>query len=468
MGITRSGEIHARSAERGHCGALCSQVKRQGWKTDMHRVSTESLLEDEVLEPLLHPPPDRGITQARRGGWRPALAFAFVGACVSALAVVAVPPADSVHAVLLALALMIAAAVAGTQRIQVDHRTFVSAPSLVYIATAAILLGPAAAAAVAAIAALAASLRIGAPGVVAQVGLAALVGSVAGLVAHAMTAESPTNILLVTAAVAGCGAASLAAAKSVVVAVRRIARYIQVATLTSEAAEFVFAFLFCPALVTLYKGTGLAPTVLFTAGLSCLFGGFGLYRTRLVTLHQEAERRSRTDPLTGAANLRAFDDRLEQELARSARNRLPVGLLLIDVDHFKQVNDTHGHATGDSVLREVCGRLTARLRREDLLSRVGGDEFAAIITGVADGHALQQVADELCQTVRENTISGRDEPVTVTVSIGGATSTVWPEPNDLRRAADSALYTAKAQRRNCGVVTLDPTATQSTQHLQVT
>ena len=177
-----------------------------------------------------------------------------------------------------------------------------------------------------------------------------------------------------------------------------------------------------------------------------------------VRTHRETRpRRPRQQPARSRKK-RAIGAR---ELARSARNGLLVGLLFIDIDHFKEINDGHGHETGDLVLTEVCRRLTARLRTEDLLGRIGGDEFAAIITDIGNDHALQKLADTLCQTVREPTIPGRDETLSVTVSVGGATSDAWPEPNDLRRAADRALYAAKAQRRDCGVVTLDAATTAS-------
>jgi diguanylate cyclase (GGDEF)-like protein len=161
-------------------------------------------------------------------------------------------------------------------------------------------------------------------------------------------------------------------------------------------------------------------------------------------------RLSLTDPLTGAGNRRAFDEQLERELARAGRSARRVGLLLIDVDHFKQINDVHGHDVGDRVLGEVCRCLSERLRAEDRLAPVGGDEFAAIITNLGSDRELEQLAGALCAAARE---AGRSagEGLAVSVSIGGASASSR-DPARLRLAADRALYSAKAQGRDVAVV----------------
>ncbi len=184
-----------------------------------------------------------------------------------------------------------------------------------------------------------------------------------------------------------------------------------------------------------------------------IFVAVRIYRERLLDLHAELRRLSRTNALTGTGNRRAFDELLEQELARAARSGAHVGLLVIDVDHFKQINDAHGHNAGDRALTHVCRRVADRLRREDRLARVGGDEFAAIITDLTSLGGLQELASELCLVARRPAITSQDDASpAVTLSIGGATSSDWRDPDGLRRAADRALYAAKARGRNCAVV----------------
>src|SRR4029078_202515 len=95
--------------------------------------------------------------------------------------------------------------------------------------------------------------------------------------------------------------------------------------------------------------------------------------------HEEIYKMTIVDALTGAHNKRYFMELLEREIARCARYRRPLSLLMFDIDHFKQINDKHGHLTGDCVLREMSRGLLGRVRREELLARYGGEEFAAVL-----------------------------------------------------------------------------------------
>lgn len=159
-------------------------------------------------------------------------------------------------------------------------------------------------------------------------------------------------------------------------------------------------------------------------------------------LEAELRRAASTDPLTGLANRARFDERLRETYARLARGRDQAALLLIDLDEFKRVNDSHGHLAGDDVLRAVAGRLTSRLRRTDMAARLGGDEFAAVLEPSSCEAALVVARDllELFATAVELN-GGRANP--------GAC--IGISPLDARhgtiehciRRADQALYAAK-------------------------
>lgn len=158
------------------------------------------------------------------------------------------------------------------------------------------------------------------------------------------------------------------------------------------------------------------------------------------------------DPLTGVANRRAFEDRLDQELRRATRERMPIGVLMIDVDEFKAYNDSLGHGKGDECLVRVAQTLAGSLRRAgDLLARYGGEEFAAILPDTSP-EELKSLAEVLRRRIEELDIPHPDSPVSsrVTVSLGGA-SAVPRRPEDsthLVRTADQALYEAKETGKN--------------------
>ena len=155
-----------------------------------------------------------------------------------------------------------------------------------------------------------------------------------------------------------------------------------------------------------------------------------------------------TDGLTGALNRRAFFDVGKRDLARCARHGGHLSVIALDVDHFKRVNDVHGHAVGDAVLRDLCACIDRSVRDEDALGRIGGEEFAITLpeTTEAAAHAL---ADRLRRTVKQLSFEGREGPFSVTVSMGVATA----HPGDRSLAAplkraDTALYLAKAGGRD--------------------
>jgi diguanylate cyclase (GGDEF)-like protein len=158
--------------------------------------------------------------------------------------------------------------------------------------------------------------------------------------------------------------------------------------------------------------------------------------------------RADTDALTGLLNHGAFGVALEDVLGRCGRTGAPATLLLLDIDHFKLVNDRYGHLQGDSTLRIVGEVLTAHKRRGDLLGRVGGEEFALLLPE-AGLDAAHGVAERVRAAVRDATAS---TPSPLTVSIGIATVTpVAADAHALRHAADRALYAAKARGRDRAV-----------------
>lgn len=159
------------------------------------------------------------------------------------------------------------------------------------------------------------------------------------------------------------------------------------------------------------------------------------------------------DPLTGVANRRFFERRLSEEIERWFRRQEPLVYMLVDIDHFKQVNDQHGHKVGDRVLQQVAELLGRDLRGADLLARYGGEEFMLLLpnTGSPDG---VKIAQRLCRAIAGHRFDGGDGPLAVTVSIGvacldqtsefaGQSPAAW-----LFEHADAALYDAKQSGRN--------------------
>lgn len=171
---------------------------------------------------------------------------------------------------------------------------------------------------------------------------------------------------------------------------------------------------------------------------------------------ERLKRQGLTDTLTAINNRRFFDQRLTEEMERASREGAPITCLLLDVDHFKQVNDTYGHQTGDYVLREVAGLIRAQLRGSDVLSRYGGEEFAALLSR-SGAHEAGEVAERIRQSIAGHRFFDNQsgEAFQVTISIGIAT--FHPQKTSgaprlkgdvLVGHADRALYEAKSGGRN--------------------
>lgn len=162
-----------------------------------------------------------------------------------------------------------------------------------------------------------------------------------------------------------------------------------------------------------------------------------------------------TDPLTGLLNRRGFLDHADWQLRRAALDRNPIALMVIDIDHFKQINDRHGHDIGDIVLQEMARRLKNHLRSSDASARLGGEEFCALLTGIHREGAIA-VADRFRQTLAEVPVQTAQGPVAITVSIGLSISLEGRMGvKDLLQDADQALYQAKRSGRNRVIVAGD-------------
>ena len=148
------------------------------------------------------------------------------------------------------------------------------------------------------------------------------------------------------------------------------------------------------------------------------------------------------DPLTGLANRRHFRAVLEREIDRVTRSGEAALLLMLDIDHFKAVNDTHGHPAGDFVLRAIADLLQESVRGEDAVGRIGGEEFALLLPGVHQDEALRRA-----ETIRA-AIASSDAGMTVSIGVAGFVPDVQVEPDTLLRRADAALYAAKRGGRN--------------------
>ncbi|RKH61598.1 GGDEF domain-containing protein [Corallococcus aberystwythensis] len=168
--------------------------------------------------------------------------------------------------------------------------------------------------------------------------------------------------------------------------------------------------------------------------------------------HDEIYRLTTMDGLTQIYNRRYFDEQLDREISRSRRYERVLSLVMFDLDHFKEVNDTYGHLAGDSVLKQLASTVRTRIRREDVFARYGGEEFALLLPEINLGGA-RQLAEKVRKLVERQRFEFDKQVIPVTLSVGVATlEPTHREPADLVRTADERLFEAKSQGRNrvCG------------------
>jgi two-component system cell cycle response regulator len=177
---------------------------------------------------------------------------------------------------------------------------------------------------------------------------------------------------------------------------------------------------------------------------------------RLIDLHRQIEAKNRlleelalSDPLTGLPNRRAIESWAARQLSGAARHGFPLWVVLVDLDHFKSVNDTHGHDAGDAVLKKFGDLLRANTRLSDIAGRIGGEEFLLVLTH-ADEKNVVVVLDRIRKQLASEPLDWRGSTIPVTASFGvaGFSGKRAPEFSQLVSQADSALYRAKDAGRN--------------------
>jgi diguanylate cyclase (GGDEF)-like protein len=173
----------------------------------------------------------------------------------------------------------------------------------------------------------------------------------------------------------------------------------------------------------------------------------------LVRSREQLRLQATHDGLTGLLNRQSVFQALHDELARSQRAAQPVGVLMLDLDHFKGVNDAFGHTAGDGVLAEVAGRIANAVREYDKVGRYGGEEFMVVLPDCSED-LLGCIAERIRASVTTEPVKAAGLQFTVTVSVGGAVAAGDPikDPADIIRVADAALYQAKDSGRNRCVI----------------
>lgn len=184
-----------------------------------------------------------------------------------------------------------------------------------------------------------------------------------------------------------------------------------------------------------------------------IIGAIESFSTSTSLLHSQREIRELrqiaiTDPLTGIGNRRHLEGRLSAAIAEFKNNSSIAGLLFMDLDHFKQFNDTHGHNTGDKVLHMVAKTLRHSLRAADTLGRWGGEEFIAILYGISNENALRGAAKKVQKLVQYSRLDVEEKSHSVTISVGGTLLLAGDTPESFVGRADQLMYQSKQDGRN--------------------
>lgn len=170
--------------------------------------------------------------------------------------------------------------------------------------------------------------------------------------------------------------------------------------------------------------------------------------TTISSLHEMLQAQALRDPLTGLYNRRYLGDFFSRELARARRENMPIAVALIDLDHFKRLNDTHGHMAGDDALKAVAKFFLERVRNTDAVFRIGGEEFLLILPQASPGEALEKI-QKICNELSATLIVTRSGPLRLTLSAGLAHyPTEARNLDELMQKADAELYSAKKSGRN--------------------
>lgn len=220
--------------------------------------------------------------------------------------------------------------------------------------------------------------------------------------------------------------------------------------ITNAASVIAVTALIVAASMARFDVAGTMVFLLLAVAVSTLLGrALDVSHRRAFALDLELHRDARTDALTGLNNRRAMEERGPLELKRAQRSGTPVSVILVDVDHFKNINDRFGHEAGDAVLRQAAGVLRSALRETDALGRWGGEEFIVVLTDTG-----VQTAGEVAERMRAAVAAARFEglPDGATISLGVSTLLTVRSPalawDSLIKEADSLLYQAKKAGRN--------------------
>lgn len=349
--------------------------------------------------------------------------------------------------------LVVVAALAERVSVQIGPRS-VYTPSVPAIAVAALLGGPLAGCAAGLATQLASTdsvwRRRGAWG-----GLAATQGLVAGLAGEAyatgsLGAPAAAGIALLTIA-------TVNTAGRLLILVDRDARPIVAALVNGVRVDLLETVILAPVLSVLLlaapasQGLAVLATGALVAGVTIAHRQREDYRAMLAAEQAVARR----DPLTGAPNRRAFEEALVAEHARVVRGATPAGLLIVDIDRFKTINDDYRHDAGDDVLVEITRRLTDMLRPSDLVARWGGDEITVLGPGIHSERQLDAIGERIRELIDETPIVTGTSAVRATVSVGGTLLDGSVSPTEAMANADEALYRAKRSRNATAYVLPD-------------
>jgi len=197
----------------------------------------------------------------------------------------------------------------------------------------------------------------------------------------------------------------------------------------------------------LVRGSTIPPLLLLEAVIALVMMAFATLMLVSETITSDLRKLAETDHLTNTFNRRSFLKLFEGAVSAANRRQSPLSVLLIDLDHFKRINDTYGHGVGDNVLRHFVAIAASCLRAEDILGRIGGEEFSALLPDVGPDDA-QLIAERLRIRIAELAFNGPQGPIHLTVSIGIAQCLPSEPPEKALHRADAAMYRAKESGRN--------------------
>lgn len=172
-----------------------------------------------------------------------------------------------------------------------------------------------------------------------------------------------------------------------------------------------------------------------------------VFPLRNALLYRIAVQNSLRDPLTNTGNRLAMDQSLQREIDLAKRNQLPLSVLMLDIDHFKQINDNYGHSIGDDVLKTIAATIKAQLRNVDMVFRYGGEEFLILLSGTCND-AAAIVGERVRHAVSKMPIALNCQPLSLSISVGCATLQSGENTESLLKRVDTALYAAKRDGRN--------------------